>query len=202
MGHPNSNANKRRREALMRLSMKRAGDSIRIPLSLGKFTLADEDHRPRYRTAFNWNPAPPQEVQPITVLIEPVNVPLPTDRVRVATVSASTREGQAEFRTMVLAAYGQCCLTGCVDEVALHAAHIVPYANRASNVIRNALCLRSDLHALYDAHLIEIGEDGVAKVADSLKSPEYRALHGKQISSPRSPADSPDPRLLAEHKNW
>ncbi len=127
-----------------------------------------------------------------------LGVPLPTERIIPADVVYLTRDGQLEFRAMVLRAYGRCAVTGCEDTAALQAAHIIPYVNAQSNVCRNGLCLRADIHILFDRELLAIGPDYVVNVADGVVTADYRALHGKKISLPQDQKDWPCSRLLAQ----
>lgn len=135
---------------------------------------------------------------PIPIL-EPValSVPVPADRAT-RTVCVPSREGQARFRAMVIAAYGKCAVTGCQDEVALQAAHIIPYVDERSHVIRNGICLRADIHCLFDRGLVEIGADCTITVDDSVRSADYRALHGRVAIMPDCVDDRPCAVLLTE----
>ncbi len=108
----------------------------------------------------------------------------------------ASRDGQAEFREAIIAAYGACGVTGCAEEAALQAAHIIPYVDRRSNIISNGLCLRADLHLLYDRNLLLISGEGLITIAPSVQEPEYRRLHGQKINFPMKQSDWPDPRLL------
>ena len=67
------------------------------------------------------------------------------------------RLGQGRFRDMLLSAYGgKCAVTGCSIPEVLEAAHIIPYSGDPSDHVCNGLLLRSDIHMLFDAHLIAI----------------------------------------------
>ena len=89
------------------------------------------------------------------------------------------REGQPGFRQEVLDNYyGRCCATGCREPVILEAAHISPYAGVHSNHPVNGLCLRVDIHRLFDAFLLSIEpETRQWVVAPRLaQDPTYRTL--------------------------
>lgn len=94
-------------------------------------------------------PAPMAPAQSNAVAI----VPMPDEKCNAAP-SNPPRPGQFEFRDRVLAAYGACAVTGCAISEALEAAHIVPFVDERSHRMENALCLRADIHALYDCGLI------------------------------------------------
>lgn len=109
------------------------------------------------------------------------------------------REGQPGFRQEVLDNYyGRCCATGCRETVILEAAHISPYSGAHSNYPANGLCLRVDVHRLFDAFLLSIEpETRQWVVAPRLaEDPTYQVLDGKRIF-PGRVAASRD--LLGEH---
>ena len=97
------------------------------------------------------NKAPtPEEAQPQTEVspdtaaphqIATLAVPVPARRVSPAGIAYASREGQAEFRNLIIEAYGCCAVTGCLDESALEAAHIIPFVDARSHLITNGICL-------------------------------------------------------------
>ena len=90
------------------------------------------------------------------------------DRKRVS-VEVLARPGQTAFRRDVLAAYGErCLLTGASFPNVLEAAHIRPVKDRGSDKISNGLCLRKDVHYLYDAGHIRIRPSGDIEVSEAL----------------------------------
>lgn len=129
-------------------------------------------------------------------LISSLPVPVPAEHVRAATAAVS-RPGQAEFRDKIIAAYRMCAVTKCEVEAVLEAAHIVPYVDERSHIMGNGLCLRADIHALYDRNLIKISESGIISVDISIKCPQYRAVHGCFIEVPVREEDQPFRALLA-----
>lgn len=109
------------------------------------------------------------------------------------------REGQPGFRQEVLANYyGRCCVTGCQESMILEAAHISPYNGFHSNHPANGLCLRVDIHRLFDGFLISIDPDSRRLViAPRLnQDPTYQPLNGKRLAIGRIPASQ---ELLADH---
>jgi len=108
-----------------------------------------------------------------------LGVPVPSERVHPADVTYPCREGQQQFRSAIIAAYGRCAITGCEDEAVLQAAHVIPYVDVRSNVLRNGICLRADIHCLYDRDLVRIHGDGRVWVDPSVRS--YRHLDGTRI---------------------
>jgi len=128
-----------------------------------------------------------------------LSVPIPKQRQRLeqAGLIYPNRDGQDKFREQILALYGRCALSRCTDAAALEAAHIIPYVNAASNLLSNGLCLRADIHRLYDRNLIKITTEYKVLVHQSVYSPEYRSLDGRTIDLPHDKENWPDPTLLA-----
>jgi len=95
------------------------------------------------------------------------------------------RRNQGAFRQALLSKRArQCAITGTNELSVLDAAHVIPYAERFSDrdKLENGLLLRSDIHKLFDAHLISINpETRAVEVSDHIKSSEYLDLRGKTI---------------------
>ncbi|MEW5883833.1 MAG: HNH endonuclease [Armatimonadota bacterium] len=89
---------------------------------------------------------------------------------RIANVIA--RPQQHAFRKRVLrAADYRCAITEvCLPEV-LEAAHIVPVSSRGTDKTDNGLCLRADLHSLFDAGHLRIRPDGLILLSGSASVP-------------------------------
>lgn len=78
------------------------------------------------------------------------------DRRRILT-EVLARPQQAVFRKNVLAAFGsRCVLTGTSIPEVLEAAHIIPVKHKGKDSTDNGLCLRADLHQLFDSKHIRI----------------------------------------------
>lgn len=131
-----------------------------------------------------------------------LSVPVPAERVRPTDVTYATRDGQQEFRKAIIDAYGRCAVTGCQIEDVLDAAHIIPYVDGRSNIISNGLCLRTDIHRLYDRNLIRIGGDGHVIVDAAVTCPDYRALHGRALIPPEDRQSAPCKTLLNERHKY
>ena len=97
-------------------------------------------------------------------------------------VEQFTRREQTRFRKEVMAdCEGRCVVTGCVDILALDAAHIVPYRENRSFDRANGVILRTDIHRLFDARLIDIDPiSGKIKCSNYL-SESYRKYAGTSI---------------------
>lgn len=64
------------------------------------------------------------------------------------------------FRRLVLKRDGRCVLTGETNADVLDAAHILPVKNGGDDSPTNGVCLRTDLHRLYDAGAFRFDKDG------------------------------------------
>lgn len=112
------------------------------------------------------------------------------------------RPGQAAFRRTLKSVYGnRCCITGCSVPEVLEGAHIDPYIAPASDSIRNGLLLRSDVHTLFDRHLIAIEPSTlrvhVAQAARGVVG--YADLNGIVLQQPGNASHHPDQGALERH---
>lgn len=112
------------------------------------------------------------------------------------------REGQASFRTDLMAAYrGRCAVTRVRAAEALEAAHIIPHGVCGRHGLHpsNGILLRADLHNLFDAQLLGFqyhGDKVVVEVSTKLGNTAYFKLHGREIFLPEDPALRPSPAAL------
>ncbi len=117
-----------------------------------------------------------------------------------------TRVGQGEFRIRTLENYRYtCCVTGEHTVPALEAAHILPVAEEGRHRLSNGLCLRADIHRLFDRGLIGITPEHGVLVSPLIRDlylngRPYYALEGKQLSQlPDERENWPDRQALARH---
>ena len=105
------------------------------------------------------------------------SLPSLIDRQRSLT-SVLARPGQTRFRDTVLKAYSsQCLLSGETIEEVLEAAHIVPVEHRGADTEDNGLCLRVDVHRLFDSGSIRMAPNGHITYSDAVRSSRnYRVL--------------------------
>jgi putative restriction endonuclease len=102
------------------------------------------------------------------------------------------RKGQSQFRREILRNYGsKCCVSGVSVEALLEAAHIQPYIDERSNHPQNGICLRVDLHRLFDAGLLTITADFTIQISGILAGTTYAALAGTKIRLPSNSAHLP-----------
>ena len=88
------------------------------------------------------------------------DVTIELERRRVVTYQLE-RPYQLKFRQNVLTCYKeQCILTGVKLPEVLQAAHIVPVEYAGSDSIKNGLCMRMDMHRLFDLNQIRINPEG------------------------------------------
>jgi hypothetical protein len=116
----------------------------------------------------------------------------------------NARSGQSAFRSAVLAAYeGRCAVSGCSVPEALDAAHIRPYRGTRTNVVPNGICLRADLHRLWDTGRLAVDESThmVLLDADLLLS-DYCDFLGRQIRLPRVAKNHPSSLALEQQRRW
>ena len=92
--------------------------------------------------------------------------------------TVKNRPNQIGFRRDVLAAYeGTCVVTGERITEVLEAAHVIPVEYRGIDAVRNGLCLRSDIHKLFDSGHLRIQTSGeLKKSAVVQRSPNYGSL--------------------------
>lgn len=116
-------------------------------------------------------------------------------------VAIKTRRGQAPFRERLLRAYDStCAVSGSKVEPLLEAAHIVPHAVMTNYAVTNGILLRSDVHTLFDLHLIAIDIELQVKVSKSLKWTEYWQYNGRRMFAlPASMQEYPSPTSLSLH---
>ncbi len=110
------------------------------------------------------------------------------------------RKGQAAFRRDILKIYNNsCAITEIKQKEVLEAAHIQGYVNEESNNVQNGICLRVDIHKLFDNGLISINNDYRVVVSSMLKSTEYEKIDGKKIKLPNNKMHYPSANALENH---
>ena len=79
-----------------------------------------------------------------------------------------------------------CSITEIKQKEVLEAAHIQGYVNEESNNVQNGICLRVDIHKLFDNGLITIDSEYKVIISSMLKSTEYEKINGKKIKLPKN----------------
>ena len=139
-----------------------------------------------------------QELAEAEGYFEPENIEDARSRINTSIVR---RQGQPQFRKSLLKAYNsRCVITGCDAEQALEAAHIIPYLGPNTNHPSNGLLLRSDIHMLFDLHLLSIHPETMTVLIDSsLINTCYREFAGKCLQSPSNKAFEPNTEAIKQH---
>lgn len=116
-------------------------------------------------------------------------------------MQVAMRQGQFNFRSLILVAYEEkCAVTGCSTVDVLEAAHIVPYRGIHTNRADNGLLLRSDIHTLFDLGRLWIDPATMTvRLARDMRDSDYGRYEGIKITLPKSVNDWPNPEHLARH---
>jgi HNH endonuclease len=111
------------------------------------------------------------------------------------------RQGQKRFRDTVLSAYGNKCAISHSKAIwVLEAAHIVPYLGVRTNVAQNGILLRSDIHTLFDLHLISVNPTArTIEISSKLSKTVYSKLSKKIVDEPLKAAMRPSNDALEYH---
>lgn len=143
---------------------------------LAEFGVVD-DQVERERLYTFWND---ERVSALDVELDDAKDPLDERAARFASVAV--RPEQAAFRRRVfLAWHGRCAVSGCGVRQALDAAHRKGRSWKLGhNNASDGLLLRKDLHALYDAGLLRLDEEGHAHVDKSVQS-HYPGIDGVKV---------------------
>ncbi len=97
----------------------------------------------------------------------PLSGTIDQERSRVKT-SVLSRPKQKDFRSAVLNAFNSTCILSKVDIPAvLEAIHIVPVADQGPDSLDNGLCMRVDIHRLFDSGHLRIDPNGRVFLSES-----------------------------------
>lgn len=100
-------------------------------------------------------------------------------------ISVISRPQQSLFRTTVMKACGgQCVITGESITEVLEAAHIIPVGASGADTVENGLCLRIDIHRLFDSGNLKIAANGVLKFTDAVVASRHYKLLPSTIAIP------------------
>jgi hypothetical protein len=133
----------------------------------------------------------------------PFDLSSPVDERRRVLSEQVIREGAAAFRQSVFRAWeGRCAISRVAVKQVLEAAHIFPYLGAITNDLRNAILLKSDLHILFDAHLISVeylSASLVVRTSHKLIDTPYAKYEGKIVKLPTAIDQQPAPEVVAHH---
>jgi hypothetical protein len=146
-------------------------------------------------------------IKPYLILARSLNLPFtisgPIDERRKIESERVIRDGAVTFRRDLLRAWRTRCAISCIGVTpVLEAAHIFPYLGTATNDLRNAILLKSDLHILFDAHLlsIEYADDAlIVRISKSLMPTAYARYNGRSINLPAELAHQPAAEVVQYH---
>lgn len=151
-----------------------SGDSKRSSTGLDKFgVLDDEAERQRlYRFWSDFEASVPDSSASDSLEVRAAKF-----------ASIETRPEQAAFRRKLFSAYnGRCVISGCSVVRALDAAHRHGRQwRKGHNSVEDGYLLRKDLHALYDANLLRISDNGVVELSGDVLE-HYEVFCGMTIS--------------------
>ncbi|MEO8973471.1 MAG: HNH endonuclease [Ktedonobacteraceae bacterium] len=100
-------------------------------------------------------------------------------------VSILARPEQARFRKDVLEESGcRCVVTGIKLRDVLQAAHIKPVSNGGNDHVSNGFCMRTDIHALFDAGHLKIQPTGDIILSNAARSEAAYATLPTKITIP------------------
>jgi len=88
-----------------------------------------------------------------------------------------------KFRKLILQEKPKCLITGETDTRVLDAAHIHEVRHGGKDIFENGIVLRTDLHKLFDQHILTLNTDGVFIMEPLLDS--YRDLFSKPKTIPQ-----------------
>jgi hypothetical protein len=114
--------------------------------------------------------------------------------------SILTRRGQKSFRQNLIDVYGaRCAVSESRVVPLLEAAHILPHAEGSDYRVANGILLRTDIHTLFDLHLLGIDASLRVHLKDSIRNSEFARFHGKRVETlPASTEHQPSPATLHE----
>ncbi len=124
------------------------------------------------------------ETDEVVAAVRHSQLPSIIERQRTLTM-ALTRPEQPQFRDRVLDAYrNRCFLTGDSIGVILEAAHIVPVMHRGGDDVANGICLRVDVHRLFDTGNIRIKPTGQLVLSDALLASRNYSVLPERVQIP------------------
>ena len=117
-------------------------------------------------------------------------------------VTTQQRQGQGDFRQLLMIAYDyRCAVTGCDVRDTLQAAHIIAVSSGGQHDVKNGLLLRADIHNLFDRRLLTIDNRYRIRLHPSIRnSSTYKSLHGKKLAVIPTSKFRPSVKYLTQHR--
>jgi hypothetical protein len=91
----------------------------------------------------------------------------------------------AKFRRLIFGPNPKCLITGETVESVLEAAHIHEVKHEGTDTIDNGFVMRSDIHKLFDSHVLTVSSEGKFSMNPVPKSYEYLFKNGQWIDEPK-----------------
>lgn len=115
--------------------------------------------------------------------------------------SITLRKGPHKLRQQLLQGYDdRCAISRCSVTQVLEVAYLMPSAQDLASDPSNALLLRSDLHLLFDLHLITVHPHAhVVEIAPWLHDSYYASLAGRSLHMPLNHDLCPSTEALTYH---
>lgn len=124
------------------------------------------------------------ELDRIERIIRTSQIPSNIERKRVVR-EVLDRPYQNQFRKMIMEAYNSTCLvTGVKLENVLEAAHIKPVKHKGIDSIFNGICMRADIHTLFDSNHLKIHPSGLISLTNEAKRKENYGTLPERIFLP------------------
>ncbi|MCD0456341.1 HNH endonuclease [Chryseobacterium sp. LC2016-27] len=124
------------------------------------------------------------ELEKVVKEVRITQIPANIDRKRVSRMVLE-RPYQNVFRKNILSAFGSSCIvTGASIDNVLEAAHIKPVEYQGDDTHHNGLCLRSDIHQLFDSNNLRILPSGELIVSEAASTKNNYANLPSQIDIP------------------
>ena len=126
--------------------------------------------------------------------IKITQIPANVERKRVFR-EVTNRPYQNIFRKNTLITYDYTCIiTGVNIDNVLEAAHIIPVSEKGSDQMDNSLCLRSDIHQLFDSGHLRLFPNGNIKLSQLAGTNNNYGLIPQKVAIP--------PFVSKDHLEW
>lgn len=124
------------------------------------------------------------ELDRIERIIRNTQIPANIERKKVVR-EVLDRPNQNLFRKVILEAYQSTCLvTGVKLDTVLEAAHIKPVKYKGNDEVFNGMCLRADVHTLFDSNHLRIQPNGQILLSEEARKKENYDFLPKDIVIP------------------
>lgn len=124
------------------------------------------------------------ELDRIERIIRNTQIPANIERKKVVR-EVLDRPNQNLFRKVILEAYQSTCLiTGVKLDTVLEAAHVKPVKYKGIDEVYNGICLRADIHTLFDSNHLRIRPNGQLLLSEEARKVDNYDFLPKEIALP------------------